>query len=251
MLAIRAENHPQIGATLSVLVPGLYRKIDSLSPSKTPKASGEQGEELNHRVDRLAISDVSSDQAIMDLNHRRAFFASLLLIYHTAHRDSTTAFWMDFFLLTQPPKGATVLQPLDKGSGRPQHQSLVDPSHTYIALALQVHHALCTPRPLTLDRLLSSDRLLAPQKRTIRFGLDKVRRTTWAIMKAAYGPVGVPIEWAGRNLLISLDARTSDNEANDDWGVHLKQDGSPEVERGLQTIEGYGGRLERGKVFFK
>ena len=70
-------------------------------------------------------------------------------------------------------------------------------------------------------------------------------------MKAAYGPVGVPIEWAGRNLLISLDARTSDNEANDDWDVHLKQDGSPEVERGLQTIEGYGGRLERGKVFFK
>lgn len=201
-----------------MLVPGMYLK-STAAPST----------DLTTKVEALTLDTKKPD--------RRAYFASFLLMYHVAHRDSAIDFWTDYFKLTRPT-----------GKKPNRIPAFVRPDDPYIRLALSVYKAITQPSPLSYYRILRSD-LTADQKMVIGFALPKMRERTWGMMRSGWS-MGMKLEFAGSLLGYETIPPQQSTGDGDEWDDHLKN-GSKESPRPDALIQSLGGRIETGKALFK
>jgi len=199
LLAIRSRNHPQLVSSLSVLVSSIYAKHDQ---ARLETSSLE-----------TKVQDLSLDASTTD---RRAFFASLFLIYNIAHRDSSLDFWQNYFSLTRRQPSGT--------------SSRIQASHPDILLSLRAYRAIGRPSPLEYYRLLQSD-LKMEQKIVLGFAFDRMRQRTWDPV------VETPVV-----------GRSGGDEREDHLAGKTGEDGAPSPGALLISL---GGRIDGTKVFFK
>jgi hypothetical protein len=227
VLSIRAENHPQLISSLSVLVPGIYLKAATSKPAD---------ENLEAQVQALSIASKAKPPR-MESNDNRAYYTSLLLIYQIAHRDSPVDFWTDYFKLTRP------------SGKKPNHQPpFVTADHPNLRLALDVYRAIIQPSPLTYYRILRSD-LKPDQKVVIGFALPKMRERTWGMMRSGWA-MGMKVDFAGSLLGYEIALSADASKVEDEWDDHLKN-GSTGRPRADDLITSLGGRLDSNKVLFR
>jgi hypothetical protein len=227
VLSIRAENHPQLISSLSVLVPGIYLKAATSKPGD---------ENLEAQVQALSIASKAKPQR-NESTENRAYYTSLLLIYHIAHRDSPVDFWTDYFKLTRP-----------SGKKPNRRSPFVQADHPDIRLALEVYRAITQPSPLTYYRILRSD-LKPDQKVGIGFALPKMRERTWGMMRSGWA-MGMKVDFAGDLLGYEVVPSADVCEVEDEWDDHLKN-GSTGRSRPDDLIKSLGGRIDGSKVLFK
>jgi hypothetical protein len=227
VLSIRAENHPQLISSLSVLVPGIYLKAATSKPGD---------ENLEAQVQALSIASKAKPQR-NESTENRAYYTSLLLIYHIAHRDSPVDFWTDYFKLTRP-----------SGKKPSRRSPFVQAEHPDIRLALDVYRAIIQPSPLAYYRILRSD-LKADQKVGIGFALPKMRERTWGMMRSGWA-MGMKVDFAGDLLGYEVVPSADVCEVEDEWDDHLKN-GSTGRPRADGPIRSLGGRIDGNKVLFR
>jgi hypothetical protein len=227
VLSIRAENHPQLISSLSVLVPGIYLKSTAAKPAD---------ENLETQVKALSIASKAKPSRIQSADNR-AYYTSLLLIYHIAHRDSPVDFWTDYFKLTRP-----------SGKKPDRRSPFVQADHPDIRLALEVYRAITQPSPLTYYRILRSD-LKPDQKVVIGYALPKMRERTWGMMRSGWA-MGMTVDFAGDLLGYEVVPSADVCEVEDEWDDHLKN-GSTGRSRPDDLIKSLGGRIDGSKVLFK
>lgn len=227
VLSIRAENHPQLISSLSVLVPGIYLKAATSKPGD---------ENLEAQVQALSIASKAKPQR-NESTENRAYYTSLLLIYHIAHRDSPVDFWTDYFKLTRP-----------SGKKPNRRSPFVQADHPDIRLALEVYRAITQPSPLTYYRISRSD-LKPDQKVVIGYALPKMRERTWGMMRSGWA-MGMTVDFAGDLLGYEVVPSADVCEVEDEWDDHLKN-GSTGRSRPDDLIKSLGGRIDGSKVLFK
>jgi hypothetical protein len=227
VLSIRAENHPQLISSLSVLVPGIYLKSTASKPAD---------ENLESQVKALSIASKAKPPKTESTDNR-AYYTSLLLIYHIAHRDSPVDFWTDYFKLTRP-----------SGKKPSRRSPFVQAEHPDIRLALDVYRAIIQPSPLAYYRILRSD-LKADQKVGIGFALPKMRERTWGMMRSGWA-MGMKVDFAGSLLGYEIALSADASKVEDEWDDHLKN-GSTGRPRADDLITSLGGRIDGNKVLFR
>jgi len=220
LLAIRSRNHPQLVSSLSVLVSSIYAKHDQ---ARLETSSLE-----------TKVQDLSLDESTTD---RRAFFASLFLIYNIAHRDSSLDFWQNYFSLTRRQPSGT--------------SSRIQASHPDILLSLRAYRAIGRPSPLEYYRLLQSD-LKMEQKIVLGFAFDRMRQRTWEMMRTGWSQ-GMGVGFAGTLLgypvvETPVVGRSGGDEREDHLAGKTGEDGAPSPGALLISL---GGRIDGTKVFFK
>ena len=201
-----------------MLVPGIYLK-----------ATYSHSVDLETRVEGLSLGRGVAD--------KRAYFASLLLMYHIAHRDSAIDFWTDYFKLTRPT---------GKGPHRtPAFVRLEDPD---TRLALSVYRAISQPSPLVYYRILRSD-LTFDQKMIIGYALPRMRERTWGMMRSGWA-MGMKVDFAASLLGYQTAPPTDITDGEDEWDDHLKR-GSKSLPRPDELILSLGGKMDGSKVLFR
>ena len=180
------------------------------------------------------LQDLSLDASNRD---RRAFFASLLLMYHIAHRDSSLDFWQTYFSLTRRHRKGTDPQ--------------IDASHPDILLALRSYRVITHPSPLDYYRLLHSD-LRMEHKIVLGFALDRMRQRTWELMRTGWSQ-GMGIGFAGSLLGYPIiETPVVESSGRDEWEDHLAgKVGEGTAPSPVALLVSLGGRMDGKKVFFK
>jgi hypothetical protein len=182
-ISILTRNTAQLNASLSALVPGLYRALDDLNNKGKSKAQG----------DDFALSEQMYKLDVRDDERRE--MASLLLLFQLVHADSRPTFYSTSFQLTQPSSPQLRTQFLSASSPPDSRRLKPVPFISQQALHYANRAAKCMSlesfNPIEYFRLLD-DTSASPYERIIlSWAQERVRQRAWEMVSKGYLDCGL------------------------------------------------------------